>query len=45
MAVLALTALVLALPTNETISFPPVPISLLKAADSPLYARNCALLL
>jgi hypothetical protein len=42
---LALAVVTLALPENETISSPPVSISLLKAADSPLYAKNCALLL
>jgi hypothetical protein len=40
LAVVALT-----LPENQTISSPPVPVVLLKAADSPLYARNCVLLL
>jgi hypothetical protein len=35
----------LALPENETISPLPVSISLLKTESSPLYARNCTLLL
>jgi len=45
LAVLALALATVTLPENTTISRPPVSISLLKAADSPLYARDCALLL
>ncbi|HEY1787654.1 MAG TPA: hypothetical protein VGJ73_05835 [Verrucomicrobiae bacterium] len=43
--ILALAVVTLALPENETISSEPVSASPLRAAKSPLYERNCALLL
>jgi hypothetical protein len=43
LAILALAVPALALPENQTISPFPYSTSLLKAAASPLYARDCAL--
>jgi hypothetical protein len=45
LAVLDFAVATLTLPENEPLSSAPVSISLLKAAHTPLYARNCVLLL